>query len=202
MALIRCPKCGAKISSKAVACPKCGTEASQFDAIRNDKSLKGGNSKKTILAVIITAISVLAIVSIVYFAFLKPKGSEGASFEDEYSAVLAEEVSPETDERAVESLEMEDIKETAEPESSLPMERFYEISEKRLLIEDDIARFSKSELRIIRNQLYARHGYIFKSQDLTDYFSQFDWYSPSSSDVTSKLSDIELKNVDFIKAHE
>ena len=38
-----------------------------------------------------------------------------------------------------------------------------------------------SELRLYRNLQYARHGYKFKSQDLTEIFSQFEWYHPQVS---------------------
>jgi hypothetical protein len=82
-----------------------------------------------------------------------------------------------------------------------PYERFIHISE-RLLTEDDIKGFSKPELRILRNEIYARHGYIFKSKDLQDYFSAKDWYSPKYEDVASLLNTIEKQNVEFIKKHE
>jgi hypothetical protein len=38
--------------------------------------------------------------------------------------------------------------------------------------------YSKEELRILRNTVYAQHGYAFKSTDLQDFFSQFEWYLP------------------------
>ncbi|MCF0219554.1 MAG: YARHG domain-containing protein [Muribaculaceae bacterium] len=66
----------------------------------------------------------------------------------------------------------------------------------------DIANYSKDELRILRNAIYARHGYRFKSQDLTDYFSQFSWYQPLYDDVSGKLSKIERENIKFIKQYE
>ncbi|MBQ9295073.1 MAG: YARHG domain-containing protein [Bacteroidaceae bacterium] len=79
---------------------------------------------------------------------------------------------------------------------------FYDVACGRLLDEADIADCTKGELRIMRNWIYARHGYIFKSQDLRDYFSKFGWYEPRYSDVSSLLSDVEKKNVEFIKRHE
>ena len=66
----------------------------------------------------------------------------------------------------------------------------------------DLSGLSKADLRIMRNWIYARHGYKFKSKDLQDYFGQFDWYSPRYTDVTSQLSTIEKNNVEFIKRHE
>jgi hypothetical protein len=80
-------------------------------------------------------------------------------------------------------------------------ERFNDISE-RLLTEEDISGLSKPELRILRNEIYARHGYIFKSKDLQDYFSAKDWYRPQHEDVSNLLNATEKKNVEFIKKHE
>ena len=72
----------------------------------------------------------------------------------------------------------------------------------RLLTEDDLRGMSKVELRILRNEIYARHGYIFKSQDLRNYFSAKDWYSPQYNDVSNLLNTIEKKNVAFIQRYE
>ena len=79
---------------------------------------------------------------------------------------------------------------------------FYDVACGRLLDEQDIADCTKGELRIMRGWIYARHGYIFKSQDLRDYFSKIGWYEPRYSDVSSLLSDVEKKNVEFLKHHK
>ena len=41
-----------------------------------------------------------------------------------------------------------------------------------------VENYTKTELRLLRNTIYAQHGYAFKSKDLQDYFAQFDWYIP------------------------
>lgn len=41
---------------------------------------------------------------------------------------------------------------------------------------EDLALYDKSQLRLIRNAIFARKGYQFKSKDLQDYFHQFRWY--------------------------
>jgi hypothetical protein len=56
--------------------------------------------------------------------------------------------------------------------------------------------FSDSEMRILRNALFARHGYIFKSKDLKEFFSHRSWYKPLLKDI--QLSDIDKHNLDFI----
>lgn len=67
---------------------------------------------------------------------------------------------------------------------------------------DDIAGKSGSELRIMRNYIYARHGYMFKSADLKKYFAQYSWYTPRYSDVSGSLNSIEKSNIQTILSYE
>ena len=79
----------------------------------------------------------------------------------------------------------------------------YDIACKRLLRKCDIIGLSKKELRIMRNWIYARHGYSFRSQDLINYFSKFEWYHPKYSEVPfNLLTDIEQRNIELIKLYE
>lgn len=66
----------------------------------------------------------------------------------------------------------------------------------------DIRGKSAAQLRIMRNAIFARHGYIFKSSDLEEYFSRYTWYRPRYSDVTSKLNEVERDNVAYLKKYE
>ncbi len=84
--------------------------------------------------------------------------------------------------------------------SSVP--GMFPMTSERYLTHDDVAGLSKRQLRLMRNEIFARHGYIFKSQDLIDHFNAQSWYTPVSRDVTHELSDIEIKNIDFIKRYE
>lgn len=79
------------------------------------------------------------------------------------------------------------------------------ILSKRKLSYSDIADKTSKELELMRNSIYARHGYKFKRKDLADYFSQFPWYTPTTSnseDVRNQMNDIEVFNIDYIKSHE
>ncbi|MCB7059824.1 YARHG domain-containing protein, partial [Eggerthella lenta] len=43
----------------------------------------------------------------------------------------------------------------------------------------ELAGLTAEELRIARNEIYARHGRWFKSEDLNRYFRKKSWYEPS-----------------------
>lgn len=78
---------------------------------------------------------------------------------------------------------------------------FPEASERRLVYEDLID-LTGRDLKIMRNEIYARHGYIFKTNDMIDYFSNQQWYEPVNKDVTSMLTNIEKENAEYIKNYE
>jgi len=52
---------------------------------------------------------------------------------------------------------------------------------------------SKDELRIARNEIYARRGRYFEAADLKARFEGFRWYSPHT--WNPKLNAIEEANV-------
>jgi hypothetical protein len=74
------------------------------------------------------------------------------------------------------------------------------ISDERLVTERDLGGLSVADLRIARNEIFARHGYSFSSTDLFEHFSQYDWYRPRGQNV--ELSNVERQNVEFIRALE
>ena len=75
-------------------------------------------------------------------------------------------------------------------------------SDKKLLTDEFLSTLSKSEIALLRNEIYARHGYIFNSEEYNDYFSKKSWYTPNSNFDTSDLSELEIKNKDLIIAYE
>jgi uncharacterized caspase-like protein len=51
-------------------------------------------------------------------------------------------------------------------------------SDSRHLSEGDLSKLSKDDLRIARNEIFARRGRHFTAPDLTTRFSKFAWYVP------------------------
>ena len=61
---------------------------------------------------------------------------------------------------------------------------------------------SARELRLMRNEIFARYGYIFNSPDLADYFKSQRWYEPTYSNVDDQLTDIDKSNIERILTFE
>jgi hypothetical protein len=72
----------------------------------------------------------------------------------------------------------------------------------RLLTSEDVNNLYKEDLRYMRNEIYARHGYSFKLREVRLLFDTEDWYMPISTDVRQKLTSIEVKNEKLIKNFE
>lgn len=68
----------------------------------------------------------------------------------------------------------------------------------RIVNNDDLAGLTPWELKVARNEIYARYGRSFVHKDLSCYFAKQSWYSidPDYSDV--RLSKIDVKNASLI----
>lgn len=73
-----------------------------------------------------------------------------------------------------------------------------------LTVPKDLSGFSYEELRLLRNQIFARNGYLFGDPYLRGYFNQFDWYRPifKVEKFKVQLSEKEQKAVNRILAEE
>ncbi|MCU4157029.1 YARHG domain-containing protein [Carboxylicivirga sp. A043] len=56
-----------------------------------------------------------------------------------------------------------------------------------------------TEMRLFRNEIFARHGRTFSSQDLKNYFNNQDWYKPTESFKLNNLSQKETLAANTIK---
>lgn len=65
-----------------------------------------------------------------------------------------------------------------------------------------LSEYSNAELKLLRNLIFARYGYQFKSDSLKNFFSKYDWYKPISNDVNDQLTDTDKVLIDLIKKEE
>ncbi len=81
---------------------------------------------------------------------------------------------------------------------------FYD-SDTRYLTSADLRGLSSWELKLARNEIYARRGRLFDNSSLQDYFDSCSWYngyiSPKNFNDDS-LNKVEKYNVKLIKKYE
>jgi hypothetical protein len=70
------------------------------------------------------------------------------------------------------------------------------------LTSDFVSNLSKADIFILRNSIFARHGFAFRDKQLRMYFEMFDWYMPVFGDVKEDLTEIEIKNIDLLLRYE
>ena len=78
-------------------------------------------------------------------------------------------------------------------------------SDSRMLSDSDLQGISRSDLTLARNEIYARHGRMFKDDDIRAYFESQAWYAgivPADQFSESVLSKTEKANISTIKAYE
>lgn len=75
-------------------------------------------------------------------------------------------------------------------------------SDSRKLKKSDLAGMTAQQLSYAKNEIYARHGRIFKSSELQDYFNQKDWYEKNDDFKDEDLSKKEAENTEFIDAYQ
>ncbi len=78
-------------------------------------------------------------------------------------------------------------------------------SDSRYYTESELSDLSSDELRLARNEIYARHGRKFDSTDLQEYFGSQSWYKGTIDPddfQESSLNEYEKANLDTIMAVE
>lgn len=188
MALIPCPECGHMVSPNAEQCPSCGApiklilaekpQKAAAEPKTDDNTSVSNKEKKDVRTTIIIGVTCFLVVLILALVLFIPLTNKNKS---------AQNNEPTISDNSYDS-----------PYSTEPY-----ILDTQILNENDIRGKSKSDLRIMRNEIYARHGYVFKSSDLQNYFSQKPWYNGTiynANDIS--FNSIEKKNIEFIKSHE
>ncbi len=78
-------------------------------------------------------------------------------------------------------------------------------SNTRYLTQEDLEGLDKQQLALARNEIFARHGRLFTTTEIQEYFNEQSWYNgyiqPANFD-SSVLNDYERYNVAFISQYE
>ena len=113
--------------------------------------------------------------------------------EDVYTGIQEENTYVQ-DNSQEEEMQMEALSDYILPDSST-----------RILADSEVQSLTREELRLARNEIYARHGRRFEDQNLQDYFEQKVWYVGSIDPKDFKeswLSNIEKQNIKTIEKYE
>lgn len=156
-------------------------------------SVKSGLDKKQkfILGLIVGGLAILALIAVLVIG----KGRKIDKTKDDKPAVEQQ------DKDTQDESEAED-----KPEDAADSEYILPNSNTQKLTRDDLKNLTKEELRLARNEIFARHGMIFGATDLAEYFGSKSWYEPKVSfdefyDVAN-MTELEEANVVLISKVE
>jgi len=105
----------------------------------------------------------------------------------------------------VDTFEMEDneFEEWISREFATASNLIYEMNaSERLLSRSEVENLKKGDLTIIRNTIYARHGYSFKNRPLRVFFDAQGWYIPVHTNIKEDFTDIEKENIQLLLRYE
>lgn len=200
-----CGNCGTKIE-KGNFCPKCGTKIEveksilESDSIELDRSkesasqLEGEVPKKgSCLGFMVKGIGLFLAAIILIGVAMGPVDDAETSTEDP-AEVVKEDIK-----------KIEKKEETKEIEKADKQKKFLDNtyiiadSAERYYYEQELSdKYSYNDLVYAKNEIYARHGYIFKGAEFKSYFEGKAWYEgtvKAEAFDTSVFNQFELSNI-------
>ena len=217
-----CPICQEMIEETAEVCPFCD-EPTFFNLIDNNthtitiEKISKKNKKYTKRWLTAACLAIIALLGL--YLLLQIKREPSLTNEEQLSQIINErfdDYQNNSDYKDIENTELSEdnndnimindsIEVLHDIEETTADVGFENIIFERKLNETDTDNMTKEEMYILRNMIYARHGYKFKNVELQEYFSMFSWYNATTEDASTiynELSEIEKYNVDFIRNHE
>lgn len=183
------------------------------EVVEDKKTKKKGKAKG-----IIIGISILLIGGVGGFVISQQviKKNEVAQSDNTISTSMIEEIKEEVkaqikEEEKVkeEEIKTEEVKEENNEERKSIIdcgEDEYIIydSDIRILDESELINYTKEELKYIRNEIFARYGYVFGDNEYKEYFESKTWYHPDPDfkDDQENLNEYEVENVKLIRELE
>lgn len=196
-----CSKCGQQIDVQALFCPRCGQKIDRQQYPPVIEVIEKPSNKCLVITLIV--VGTLALLGIIVAVCIIAGGLSSENKNERYNSpdYNDEYVGYEDDE--VDEEPVTEAYEIAEEESETYTEDDYIFPSDTMLITTAyLDTLEKDEIALLRNEIYARHGYIFQTEEYRNYFNQKDWYYPNPNFSESDFNNIELQNKDTIIDYE
>lgn len=176
---MKCKNCGNEVLGNF--CTKCGRKAEQEASVAD--AGKSGNAL-AVLAIVFAGAAVIMLG--IFFTVLIFRPSQSAEPKEDIAAAVNEVI-------------LED-----EPEDD---EDYLYPTDSEYITEQELSLMSKEEVALIRNEIYARHGYTFSTPFYAEYFSGKDWYVPDplltdGAEAEKYFNEYERENKNTIVKYE
>lgn len=171
--------------------------------------------KKLLVVLLAFCVAVLAVSDVVLFIKLN-QSSEIRTYsgnQSETQETVQEDDGEQTEQPTVNSASMDGfiVSRTGASENKEEEDRDKEDadyilpeSDSKYYTKEDLDKLTREEVKLARNEIYARHGRIFtKDMTVKEYFEGKDWYEGTVDEVSdSELNKYEIANRDLIVKYE
>lgn len=222
-----CYKCGYELKDVTNFCGKCGSKNVYDDLIPNEKKLtsettttsKEINAKQINTSEIITKRTKpkgVIILGVLILLLSLGFGSYYISFSKFFSDNSNNSKKTSTENKVIpndnkvnkDSSVKSDVASSANKtdidDITSPNYYIFPESGSEKLLDSDVSILTKENLTLARNEIYARHGFVFKAERFKSYFTNKSWYKPDPNfkDNDGELNNVETYNVELISKYE
>ena len=209
-----CTNCGERLEDNVIVCPNCGKElqkpvqpAAEPEQQPTEEQPKKKNGCLIAglivggVGLVLGILTLVVIVIVVVAGVLFTRKTIEKPILD--NVEIIEEYEEDEDDYEYEDEEEDDFSNSLQSYSD--QDYILPYSNSRYITESDLRGLTEEECRIARNEIYARHGRMFKDAELQAYFNGKSWYTPSiPADAFQEymLNDYEKENKDVILEYE
>ena len=206
-------------------CPKCGAEVREEDKFCDQCGFSMKKRKRTFLPAVVTlALILIAVGGTVIWIVMDDYHTlediqaqyqeiRNSLEEENITIVQSTQDAPDMSASEEDTAERQDTDVHGTEQENFQMSELDQYilpeSNSRYLTNSDIDGMSLREINYAKNEIYARHGRKFKSEELQTYFDSKSWYTgkyePSDFDEnysSSMLNTYEKKNAQFLSDKE
>lgn len=209
-----CKHCGAQIPDDSAFCTNCGSAVDITDTQTRPMNYAGYGTEKsgtntTLIVIIIVIVTAILGGVIAFFIFRDnfiPEKKDDPQYAVTENGGSAEATAAPTNTPQPAPTQNPTVPPARSEVNTNPGNNEYMYASNiKVLSQSDLSSLTQAETRLLLNEIYARHGYIFQTREYSDYFSRKAWYTPrytSQSDAESQFNDIELQNKNIISNYE
>mgnify|MGYP001178022119 CR=1 FL=1 len=226
-----CVYCGHALPENTKFCTNCGKEQIQRNVIQEDdawmydeedaveynKKSKNGTTFKIVIVVIVLVLAAGILWRTGVFqkntekelvATIKSNQEEVLSDSEEEATTTKKKTDASTSDTTVQNkqktVQQDNNTTQADQNQAVAANEYILPTDTQYISESDLQGMTQEQVALARNEVYARHGYIFQNEDYQSYFSSKSWYKPDATyqPTDDTLSKIEKANVDLIVKYE
>ena len=219
---LRCPRCGAPVEPEDTFCGECGCPlrdpgnmgAPGYDDLPEEGPGRGKHTGLIIFLVVLIVAVLAGFGGLFLYHYMEGRNDQEVTEElreDQEESQEEATGEPEDEEPDI-SGETGKTEEPAEDPATdvTGGDYIFPDSASRYLTDADVEGLTIQEINYGKNEIYARHGRRFQSQELMDYFESKSWYQglydPKDFDdnYAYTLNEYERRNAEFlnVKEHE